>query len=105
MNSVYTAHFSYILDNEEESCADELRAIVEKMIKEELPRGNGRFWMELNEFIEQYLDKTDKYFKLPKSCAEHFEKKCVNVYFCVLLSKYFLKGRKISFSFFINYVQ
>uniref|UniRef100_A0A8R1XTF5 DNA-directed RNA polymerase subunit n=3 Tax=Onchocerca TaxID=6281 RepID=A0A8R1XTF5_ONCVO len=52
---------------------DEMQKVITDAINEKIGKGHAMFREQLESFITEYLEKTNKYYKLPKNCIKHTE--------------------------------
>lgn len=50
---------------------DEIQGVVTDAVNEMIAKEHSMFREQLESFINQYLKKTNKYYKLPKNCSKH----------------------------------
>lgn len=59
------------MEESEKSEIEELHAVVAAAINEKVGDGHSFFRKQLESFIVEYMDKSQKYYKLPTHCAKH----------------------------------
>lgn len=65
--------YRHSIEEDADITNDEMQKVVTDIINEKIGKGHAMFRKQLESFINEYLEKTNKYYKLPKNCIKHME--------------------------------